>query len=95
MRLCLQQQGASTLFVHLFRSQSEKNEQQLKWEVAERARASKRSAGGLPWPDPLKPAPERKDAAAEAAIQDCFSSEDYKEGVQAFLGKRKPVFTGR
>lgn len=43
----------------------------------------------------LKPASERKDSAAEAAIADCFSSEDYKEGVQAFLGKRKPVFTGR
>jgi len=43
----------------------------------------------------LKPAPDRNDGAAEAAIGDCFSSEDYKEGVQAFLGKRKPVFTGR
>jgi len=43
----------------------------------------------------LKPAAERSEEAATEAIKACFFSEDYREGVQAFLGKRKPKFTGR
>jgi len=42
----------------------------------------------------LRPAAERDLAAIEAGLRACMQSRDYREGMRAFLEKRRPVFEG-
>jgi enoyl-CoA hydratase/carnithine racemase len=42
-----------------------------------------------------KPRAQRDETRASQAVEDCYASEDYREGVAAFLAKRPAIFRGR
>ncbi|HAT35514.1 MAG TPA: enoyl-CoA hydratase, partial [Rhodospirillaceae bacterium] len=52
-------------------------------------------AAKLTTAEAIKPQDQCDEALIRQAIQDCYESEDYREGQLAFAEKRKPAFKGR